>query len=1415
MGKCDYKVINPKTKESTESLLYLALEKKYPELGKASRIYEKWKNSSFIYSGSIKKYLKSIKGDLYDENGEILAEHVINYEERVFVKRNVEQPLGGIKLSTNKWATKSKEMAVSLSKRIAFYKNKKFASREQSKIQRLIDELLLIKTETDFLKGLENFIVNTSEQFSDLIDKIGDGTLEDMKKLSDIDMHDMHNIIQTYRNLDSLLQDAIKETERIEKGTKVKGILDVTKPMIERLRTLTNDYSKITGAYETLSMHLLVSFLPGNEHIEALREETRKIYFIQEPEESKQKAEETDDQYNTRIQNTIEDIIVKTNMYDEEDRRAFFESLLRAGDDISWISRMALQAGNTSSTLLRSLNILFRKSEHTARLLQISKMAELNPLFQEYKEYMEGEGKNVNNTKELYALINELDSKGNATGYYVGKRKSVWQKERIQLETYIRDYEQHLQKKESENNEEEYKFWDIELNEPKREEDKKRLKKLKRAARGNINKTYTETDKILKAQLDKISKESEKISEKYKEFRRKVKSQRKIKDISSNAYTEIGVELNILREEISDIRDTINGLEKEAHMYLFKNYYDEYRLPAVAALKNIEAQDEVNLQTGKYVSGETRGEPEDFYKIKILPDLTIEDYNSPQFEKLQRLREEDVDNIQWKYYKAIMTTVVESENQYPETYRTFFKLPEIAKTGAERFEEDVNILKDPVSIFRAYIKPTLIEKTMNTPGYDFDLNYENTMSNEALQKNGYRPNKATKQLPVYLKNSGIELKNQSTNIQMLAMAGYSTAVMYHEKTQILPYIEMFLYILENRGKPAASGVQKMMNVVRSSLGQTFLKTEDYFERTVDKPEYVGKSNIYKNALDEVNKRMFGELVNQTLNINIPLPGTKYQLSVMKLFRLFTMNTSTTLLSFNVKAGIANVNYGVVQHLTDTFGNEFFDKKSIGKSYLEYGRQFHQLLGDIGKDYPTSKLNLLGLIFDPQNDFNPNEHHYKYSNKIYAILNSNSLQGVNSVGEHFLHQIIMGAILQETKVLNESGEYLKKGEGTTKDRDKAMSLYEAYSKVSKGPKSYELFLDKRVAKIEIRQGTRKRRLAYKGGNIHAYKISDLDFEENGVPIRLLTNIIQGLNEQMFGPYSWVTDPPMKKTILGTLLLQMRKFFPKGIQRTWARFTNEIYTMYAAGLKGEFSQYFIDIREQSSSKRYFDYLDLAKTGEDDISLDYINQGPSAQYDPKFERIREALNPTLFRQGALLTYHLWIKVTQLFGKEYEDSKAMKTSLMSLTKEQWRTLSNNEKANIRRLVVTASMRALLTSLAALLLSGKDDDEKYYKLAFYTFRLNTELNAYYSPAEMNRLMQSPAVTLSMLQRYINVYDQLIEDLYNGEFEVYQSGSRKGTTKIGKALRAALPWGNVMQQHKYIEDVLNYHLKASTGIVKK
>ena len=80
--------------------------------------------------------------------------------------------------------------------------------------------------------------------------------------------------------------------------------------------------------------------------------------------------------------------------------------------------------------------------------------------------------------------------------------------------------------------------------------------------------------------------------------------------------------------------------------------------------------------------------------------------------------------------------------------------------------------------------------------------------------------------------------------------------------------------------------------------------------------------------------------------------------------------------------------------------------------------------------------------------------------------------------------------------------------------------------------------------------------------------------------------------------------------------------------------------------------------------------------------------------------------------------------------------------------------------------------------------------------------------------MQSPAVSVSMIQRFYKLFNQLGEDIHNGEFEVYQSGSKKGRTKIGKDLRDVLPWGNLLQQHKYIKDVINYHYKDSSGLVK-
>jgi hypothetical protein len=427
-----------------------------------------------------------------------------------------------------------------------------------------------------------------------------------------------------------------------------------------------------------------------------------------------------------------------------------------------------------------------------------------------------------------------------------------------------------------------------------------------------------------------------------------------------------------------------------------------------------------------------------------------------------------------------------------------------------------------------------------------------------------------------------------------------------------------------------------------------------------------------------------------------------------------------------------------------------------------------IVSDIGKDYPTNIVNLLAQKFDPMTEHNPLNTHFKYINKARAVLNSSSLHGLNGMAEHAMHVGTMLAVLFETKILDKNGNYLTANK-TTKEREKGMSLREAFSKVG----DVELMTDRRIAFIEVKRGDRFERIPYTGGAVETFRITKYDAEKNSVGINYLTNIIQSLNEKMHGPYSWITGPPMKRRIVGAALHRMRTC--------------------------------INLREGSTAARYFDT---------DLRKDFVNKGPSKKFDPKEQATTAGINAVVFDQGALLGYHTLLKFRQLLGMEVNDIEFTKNGLLKITKRQWKALSANEKANIKKFVITVATRNLLGAASMMLLSGDNDDERYYKLAFYTTRLQTELLAYSDLAELNRIMQSPAVTLTMIQRIYNLSNQLRKDMAAGEYEVYQSGSKKGRTKSGKLIRDILPWGDLFEQHKYIEDILNYHYKDQSGLVK-
>ena len=139
-----------------------------------------------------------------------------------------------------------------------------------------------------------------------------------------------------------------------------------------------------------------------------------------------------------------------------------------------------------------------------------------------------------------------------------------------------------------------------------------------------------------------------------------------------------------------------------------------------------------------------------------------------------------------------------------------------------------------------------------------------------------------------------------------------------------------------------------------------------------------------------------------------------------------------------------------------------------------------------------------------------------------------------------------------------------------------------------------------------------------------------------------------------------------------------------------------------------------------------------------------------------------------------------------------------MAIAKEDWNSLSNMEKANVKRTTLEISVLAMTFALAALLGSGDDDDddsfEKNNPLAYYTIlRLRSELMFYiWIPAAWD-LLRSPAASMSVLESTARLLQQLSDPT-----ERYDRGKNKDDLKIYHDIVKMIP---IWNQYYRLENV--------------
>ncbi len=155
----------------------------------------------------------------------------------------------------------------------------------------------------------------------------------------------------------------------------------------------------------------------------------------------------------------------------------------------------------------------------------------------------------------------------------------------------------------------------------------------------------------------------------------------------------------------------------------------------------------------------------------------------------------------------------------------------------------------------------------------------------------------------------------------------------------------------------------------------------------------------------------------------------------------------------------------------------------------------------------------------------------------------------------------------------------------------------------------------------------------------------------------------------------------------------------------------------------------------------------------------------------------------------------------------KSIKKMKFDILRSDWENLSSRERANIRKSTQEASLWGSLFAVSYVVSQIKDDrkediPDSVLFVIFALRRVQAELGFYANPLETLRILRSPAASISMLEKTADLLAQATTDFTNMEFEEYERGDLKGTTKIRKKLYNVLP--GFSQINRNVETALNY-----------
>jgi len=531
--------------------------------------------------------------------------------------------------------------------------------------------------------------------------------------------------------------------------------------------------------------------------------------------------------------------------------------------------------------------------------------------------------------------------------------------------------------------------------------------------------------------------------------------------------------------------------------------------------------------------------------------------------------------------------------------------------------------------------------------------------------------------------------------------------------------------------------------ITQGLGKILKVSSANMQRQLEKPGV--ESNEYQALQSTLNVRVYGKHLKEMGDLMFGVSGEKVVQNVESY-------TSNLLLGFNYMANVVNIMQGKTMQLVEALS----DKRYSGKSFAAAEKKFLAQLvskdsivsdyGTLDKQSETWKmieaLNLFG-------DFGTKERFAQEGWK-KQLLSLDTIHMGQQMGEIYIHGSLTYMILGENKVMNDKRQYLDINGKVVESKEDAASLLD-FMTFEEGQMKFRLF---KVGNKTFK--TREEALEQKkksGGDIKeiAPKFSTLN---NGA-IDTLEGVdhigatIKNLAADLYGQY----DPNMKSMAQtywwGRLAFGLRKWLVRGFNKRY---------------RGAYATF--------KDKRDIDRTFNEQTGE-------------------------------FEEGSYVTF---IRFVRNLIRSTEDIKDLITGHSG--NRTWNGLTEMEKRNVLRSLyeMTAATSAYMIYAIAQGLAEEDDDNKelWYHLAYANRRLHSELMFFTSPSEAQKIVRSPFAALSVVQKIGSFQEQIFSDLVSGEFEVYETGYRKGTYKSWEKLKNAAPVLNYIDDFSRMEEKLRY-----------